>query len=80
MASWSWRDGSAVESIDCFPRGSGFKPQKPHSSSQRSATPVPGDLTLSYRHTLRQNTDAHEIKAFQKLWGIERLFGGGVGS
>jgi hypothetical protein len=33
---WSWRDGSAVKSTDCFSRGPEFKSQQPHGGSQPS--------------------------------------------
>ena len=36
--------------------------QHPHGSSQLSITPVPGDPAPLYRHTCRQNANAHEIK------------------
>jgi hypothetical protein len=31
-----WRDGSAVESTDCFSRGPEFNSQQPHGGSQPS--------------------------------------------
>jgi hypothetical protein len=38
-----WRDGSAVRSTDCSPRGSEFNSQQPHDGSQPS---VMGSDTL----------------------------------
>jgi hypothetical protein len=44
-----------------------FNSQHPHGSSQLSVTLVPKDLTSSYGHACRQNTDAHKInKVFLK--------------
>ena len=34
----------------------------PHGGSQLSITPVPGDLTPSYRHICKQNTKIHIFK------------------
>ena len=48
-----WLTGSELA---VFPKGLGFNSQHPHGSSQSSATPVPEDLTPSYRHTCRQTT------------------------
>jgi hypothetical protein len=39
-----------------------FNLQYPYWSLQLSVIPVPGDPTLSHRHTGRQNTNAHKIK------------------
>jgi hypothetical protein len=36
-----------------------------HGSLQLPVTPVPTGLTLSHRHTSRQNTNAHNIKTFK---------------
>jgi hypothetical protein len=33
---WSWKDGSAVKSIDCSSRGPEFNSQQPHGGSQPS--------------------------------------------
>ena len=44
-----WRDGSAVESIDCSSSAPRFNSQHPHGSSQLCATP--GDLTPSHQWT-----------------------------
>jgi hypothetical protein len=57
-----WRDGSGVKRTDCFYRRSEFNSQHPHGGSQLSVTPIPGDLTLSHRHTCRQNSKANKIK------------------
>ena len=47
-----WRDGSALKSTGCSSRRPGFNTQHPHSSSQLSVTPAPGDPTPSdvFRH------------------------------
>ena len=58
-AGW---DGLAVKSTGCSSRWPRFNSQHPHDSSQLSVTPVAGDLTFSYRHTCRQNTNTREIK------------------
>lgn len=56
------RDGSVDQSTGCFSRGPWFNTQHSYGSSQLSLSPGPGELTLSYRHTFRQNTNAHEVK------------------
>ena len=53
---------ASVKSTGCSFRGPGFNSQHPHSSSQLPVILIPGDQTLSHRHTRRQNTNVHEIK------------------
>ena len=54
------RDELAVK--NCSFRGPGFKLKHPHSNSQLSVTPAPGDLIATHRHTCRQKNNAHKIK------------------
>jgi hypothetical protein len=46
-----WRDDSMAKSSGCSSRGPRFNSQHPHGSSKLSATPIPGNLTPSHRHT-----------------------------
>ena len=59
----SHRDGPAVKSTSCPPRGPGFDSKHPHGSSQLSVNPVPGHLMPSpdfFRHqAYLQCTDIH---------------------
>ena len=56
------RDGSAVQGAGVVSRGPGFIAQHPQVRLLISVTLVPGDPTLSYRHTFRHNATAHEKK------------------
>lgn len=51
--------GSTIKSTGCSSREPRFNSQHPHRRPQLSITPLPGDLTPSYRHTCRQNTNVH---------------------
>jgi hypothetical protein len=55
--SRGWRSGSEVKSTGYSSKGPGFNSQHPHDSSHLSVTPA------SHRHTCRQDTNAHKIKA-----------------
>jgi hypothetical protein len=48
----------------------GFNSQHPHSSSQLSVTPFPGDPTPPPRYTPRQDTNAHKIREREKVLGM----------
>jgi hypothetical protein len=48
--SGGWRDGSVVKITSCSFKGPGFCYQLPHSSSQLSEIPVPGEHSLTYIH------------------------------
>jgi hypothetical protein len=66
MPSEDWRGGSVVKSICDSSRGPGFNYWHSHHSSNMSATPVPGLLIPSHKHTFRQNTNGHKIKIHLK--------------
>jgi len=51
---WALRDGSVVNSTDCFCNG--FSSQHPHDGSQPSTTPVSGDPMPS--------SDLHEHQTY----------------
>lgn len=54
------KDGSIVKSTGNSSRRPGFNYHI--NGSQLSVTPVPRDLTPSYRYTCRQNINTHTIK------------------
>lgn len=64
-----WRDDSEIKSTVCSSRGPRFDCQHPYSSSQLSATLVPGESDTSRRCACRQNASAHNIKVLKK-WQV----------
>lgn len=65
-----WRDGSGVKMASCSSRGCGFNSQHPHSGSQPSGIPVPGDPNLQphmvHKHICKLNTHIHLKKNTNK--------------
>lgn len=53
-----WSDGLVTKCSSCFPG----EPWINSSPIWQLIPPVPGNPTLSHRHSCRQNTNAHEIK------------------
>jgi hypothetical protein len=47
----NWRDGSAIKSTGCSPRGPGFDSPHPRRGSELPVTPVPGNLIHSLGST-----------------------------
>lgn len=56
------RAGGMAQRLECRLLLQGFNDQFPHDSSQLPITPIPGDLTLSHRHTRRENTNVQKIQ------------------
>ena len=44
-----------------------------HMAAHDCLTPVPGDLAFSFRHSGRQNTNAHKIKINKSLKTNENI-------